>query len=44
MILLNSAQKALILKGKMHGYMRMYWQKNTGRVRYSEEALFTAFT
>ena len=23
----NAAQKEMVLKGKMHGYMRMYWGK-----------------
>jgi deoxyribodipyrimidine photo-lyase len=39
----NAAQKEMILRGKMHGYMRMYWAKKIFEWSHSaEEALQTA--
>jgi len=25
----NAAQKEVVIKGKMHGYMRMYWERKS---------------
>jgi deoxyribodipyrimidine photo-lyase len=36
----NAAQKEMVLKGKMHGYMRMYWAKKILEwTQYPEEAM-----